>query len=438
MKIQIKFLNGDLLHLTGSSLQDAIPAVAEYFHLSYASLRLQVKEVIQDIQGVQGDNEEKKENTLYGFAFLLPKTILALPSLFHVRHWTYHFLIDCVNESLLHHVFHVLDDLVTSASIDEDGQTLENMIWRCLVKNPHPLVVDRIFARNDLEIWNYRQGLSANPSDRVLDFLFEHPERIYPQTMLLNRNPRAIDWIIQHVDPHAFEPVQYQNAMQNFQTRESIEWLIKHFSQNAVIMQCLAVSGCDAWVDFFLEHNPNPNVLLPQSTRSELVPYYLEQLNLHHTLSPTDVSFIAKHPDPRITDWIIQNMNQHVEPDKTIYLEHLYAKPNEDILEWLTSADNPHITPAIRRWQLGLNSLPRAQTMYREILENLHQVPIIINGFFNDVQDVQAILWNGTIEMISITMDALVTNDLPREHWLNAAFEGLSRTNEWESEFTQE
>ena len=420
MNIEIKFLNGDLLHLTGSSLQDAIPSIADYLRdIKQLENSFRCVKVIQ----TTGDDPD----TLYGFALITPKSILSLPSLSlsSMDPSLYEMLRECVNESLLHHIFNILDDPVMRASVNEDGQTLESLIWRHLVKNPHTLVVDRIFTRDDLEIWDHRQGMSANPSDRVLDFLFEHPDRIYPQTMLLNSNPRAIDWIIHHVAPDVFHVEQYMNSVKNFLTREAVEWIWANFQHNQNIMECLFMSApSDALVDIFLEHGPSHHVLLPLSTRPELVPYYLKQLSVYKTILATDISFLVMHPDPRITDWIIEKMDQHVDPEKTEYLENLFEKPSEEILDWVMNEENPHITPNVRKWLLGLNPLPRAQEMYKKMLKEVK---------IESVDDVSTILVSGTLEMIVLTMDALIENGFPIEEWLIFALHGLSLTNDWES-----
>lgn len=64
-----------------------------------------------------------------------------------------------------------------------------------LFANPHSMIVDHIFHTGEIR----SIFISANSSDRVLDYLFDrHPDLVSFPHLLINPNPRAIHYFFQH------------------------------------------------------------------------------------------------------------------------------------------------------------------------------------------------------------------------------------------------
>lgn len=409
----IKMLNGDLISIT-----DPIDSIDSHHVVDIVSKHLNVSRwcvnVVFDI-----------ESNCFN-AIVFSKPVVQLPSFRYTRLNYYKFLETCVNESLLTHFLDILADPTIVDDVDDDGQTLESMIWRFIVKNPHPLVVEMILSTVGRGC-RHPMGLSANPSDSVMDHVFANPEIIHAPNMLTNPNPRAIAWVMANfTNDGRFTSGQWYPFFRNIATTpECVEWALQRF-EDMTNKYAVLFNTSDASVDAFLQRFPSPQqathvfVNPPLSTRSDLVPYHLYRMEMFHTFSSAYHEFLATHPDDRITDWLIQHV-EYVEDSREI-LEEMYGNPNEKVLDWLMSSDNPKL----RKWLLGVNPNPRAHDIFKTLITS-HQTFTT-----RDVSQLKAVLaYSTSVEIILTVMDVLVSNGCPQSEWISSALEGLSHSNEW-------
>lgn len=266
-------------------------------------------------------------------------------------------------------------------------------------------------------------GLSANPSDRVMDHVFTNPEIIHAPNMLTNPNPRAIAWVMANCSNDGrFTSGQWSPFFRKIATTpECVEWALQHFED---MTNTVLFNTSDASVDAFLQRFPSPEihqfVYPPMSTRSDLVPYHLHRMDMYPTFASAYHEFLATHPDDRITDWLIQHI-EYVEDSREI-LEEMYGNPNEKVLDWLMNSDNP----TLRKWHLGVNPNPRAHDIFK-ILVASHSTFTT-----RDVSQLKVVLaYSTSLENILTVMDALIANECPQSEWLSSAVEGLSQSNDW-------
>lgn len=59
--------------------------------------------------------------------------------------------------------------------------------------NPHPQVVEYLLSTSNTTL---EDSASGNPSDQILDMLFQQPEKIHLGFMCYNSNPRALDYVL--------------------------------------------------------------------------------------------------------------------------------------------------------------------------------------------------------------------------------------------------
>lgn len=435
MKSHIKLLNGEILEVENENIKD-IKEIHEIVarHLDLSPWCVKIFE----------EEDEKDDDIKHFYALAMPKPTITFPSLRDTLLEDYSFLYECVNESFLSYVLDIVDDPSTSSIINEDGQSLDSLLWRSLVKNPHPLVVDAIFKK-DIETWEHSTGLSGNPSDRVIDFVFSHPHLIHAPLFLTNSNPRVIEWVMSNCgNDNRFTTGQwYTFARYIVRTREQVDWVWSQFGNDDDFMRGLLFNASDACVDEFLRRFPTPEsaseiAILPLSQREELVPYHLHRMNCITNDNSSSLfsrfyrEFLAAHPDERVSTWLMDNIDRI--QYSYLIMEEMYANPNDYVLDQLLNEENEKYKNEyknVRKWNLGINPNPRAQEKFKTILKEVSQLSQI--SVLDILKLKEVVSFTPFLETLIFTLDVL--RELKIEDRVNelvcCAFIGLSHSNEW-------
>jgi hypothetical protein len=229
---------------------------------------------------------------------------------------------------------------------------VEKLDYSRLSENPNAF--DYLMANSHLIDW---PRFSSNPSDKVIDYLTSHPERIDIGWLCLNQNPRCLklieerlhllsdsDWRMLCSEPHAIEllkahPEKIDRYCRSYLSKnpaifEEIggqlrlrEWIpvnrldVNHLSSNPNAVQYLLENHFDRifwWhfssnpeaVDFLLQHperivwkgfssNPNPKALEFMKKNKVEIDY----MNLCKNPNPDSFELLMEKPD--LINWEI-------------------------------------------------------------------------------------------------------------------------------------
>lgn len=363
----IKLLNGDLIPIEDDwNERDILEHLSNVLDISPYRIRLMVFEESKE------SKVEEKDGVIR-CALVVEKDRVKIP---------------CPLDQLTNYTFLVGCQHVPTLRTCIDRMENNPSVWHDLVKNPHPLIVDHLLSLPDLHLRLFVHELSANPNDRIVNWLIDHPNCIFNTYFFRNPNPRAIEYfrrtIRADVSFRDFE--KYSPFLCNVaKTVGEIEWahslLVPHtLPEKQFVVELCRHNRSGAVREWFVKAYPTPEsafvsgiYTLPQSYDDEaMIPYYLYYLEHADTVHPHVwlhdlLAFLATHPHPSCVEWWIRNIDENRDLSANTvgnHLRSLHSNPSDTIVDWLSTGDKPFFDV----YMFANNPNPRAVDMCLEKL----------------------------------------------------------------------
>lgn len=213
---KVNLLNGDILILDNVENVDEIVQIIAS-HLSVPTRRVVLSKMDNDVDTYFAVAQPRPR-------VRIPYRLSQLPKSISHHNWNWMDRIQNVNviEWFLHHIDN--GDIP-----DQNGR---------FARNPHPRCVEWALKRADQPY--LLLNLNKNESDEVMDYLFSHPEKVCPLSVVSNRHPRVCELldfrekVTEKSEMHELEwSISNLSRLLVFPTDDRVKWFLQATSSSS-------------------------------------------------------------------------------------------------------------------------------------------------------------------------------------------------------------